>query len=69
MPWQRSCDLEVGELGFETRSSDSNANQRFSLPVVFTTLESLASVIYGLCELDGLHSLFILRFCTCKNGN
>lgn len=64
MPWQRSRDLEVGELGF-----DFNANQRFSLTVVFTTLDSLASPVYGLCELDGLRSLFILRFRTCKNGN
>ena len=48
--WQRSHNLDVEELGFETRSSDTNINKNsnfnINLTLVFTTLEFLAFPVY-----------------------
>lgn len=58
---QRSCNLEGGELRFETRLSGSNTEQCFRLLNSFS--------FHGLCELDESRTLFTLRFPPLCIGN
>ena len=47
MTWQKSYNLDVKELGFETRLFDSNTNTcLLCLILVLNTLEFLAFLLY-----------------------